>query len=117
MNWKLTRPGVEVVFQKGEPFCFITPTPRGFVESFEPRRLSIEEAPEVAAAHQQGALRRRAFQAGLDIRQEGAVMQPGDNQGSAWQRRYYRGIDAHGGTVSGHQTRLHVQPFTDSTEE
>ena len=111
MNWKLTRPGVEVFFQKGEPICFITPVSRGLVESIEPRMVPMSHAPAVAAAHRQGTERRRTFQDGLDIQQEGQILKPGAKQGSAWQRRYYRGLDADGAVVPGHQTRLHLNAF------
>ena len=116
MNWKITRPGMEIVSQKGEPFCFLCPIPQGFVESFSPRMMPLPEAPQIAAAHQQGTIRRRAFQDGLDIRQDGLVMQPGASQGRAWQRRYYRGIDARGEPAFGHQTRLHLRAFTAGEE-
>lgn len=117
MNWKITRPGVEVVFQKGEPFCFISPIPRGLAESLQPRMLRLKDAPSVAAAHQQGTQRRQAFQRQHDIQQDGAVMRPGEQQGQAWQRRYYRGLDANGDAVTKHQTRLHLRPFTGGIEE
>src|SRR5579884_101588 len=36
MNWKLTRPDVEVVFEQDEPICMVLPQPRGLLESFVP---------------------------------------------------------------------------------
>lgn len=116
MNWKLTRPGVEVVFQKDEPFCFLTPIPRGFVESFQPRQAAMSDAPAVAAAHDAGTARRQAFQAALGVRQQGQTLQPGEHQGQAWQRRYYRGIDADEQPVSAHQTRLRLRSFSAEEE-
>ena len=116
MNWKLTRPGVEVVFQKDEPFCFIMPILRGFVESFQPRKLPLDSAPTVAAAHRAGTARRESFQAGHGIRLEGQTLQPGEHQGQAWQRRYYRGVDADDQPVSDHQIRLRLQHFSAGEE-
>jgi hypothetical protein len=116
MNWKITRPNTEVVFQKGEPFCFLCPTPRGLVESVRPRMVPMAATPDVAAAHRKGTRRRRAFQASLDIQQDGLTMQPGAQQGSAWQRRYYRGIDANDALVPGHQTRLSLREFSSEEE-
>ncbi len=116
MNWKLTRPGVEVVFQRGEPFCFLCPVPRGLVESVNPRIVPMAEAPRVDAAHRQGTQRRAAFQASLDIQREGHTMQPGIHQGAAWQRRYYRGLDANNTAAPGHQTRLTLRPFSTGEE-
>ncbi len=42
MNWKFTRSHYPVRFEKGEPFCMITPIKRGEVEQFEPNIEPIE---------------------------------------------------------------------------
>jgi len=43
MNWKLTRAGHIVRFERGEPICFMTPYPRGFLESFEAVGKPLQE--------------------------------------------------------------------------
>src|SRR5439155_14345440 len=37
MNWKLTRPGAAVAFERGEPIAHILPVPRGWLAGFAPR--------------------------------------------------------------------------------
>lgn len=37
MNWKLTRIGHPVRWEKGEPFCHIFPVPRGALDDIEPK--------------------------------------------------------------------------------
>lgn len=50
MNWKFTRPGVLVRFEKGEPICHIWPLRRGALEAVEPEVRPLSEAPIVRAA-------------------------------------------------------------------
>src|SRR4029077_20628852 len=45
MNWRFTRPGQSVHFDAGEPFCFVFPVERGYLDAIEPRLVSMENAP------------------------------------------------------------------------
>ena len=56
MNWQFTRPG-RVVFEKGEPFCFITPIAYHSLEQVTPEIVPIAAAPEVAAEYEAYAKR------------------------------------------------------------
>ncbi len=47
MNWMLTRPGMEVSFAQGEPFCHVFPVKRGELEAIEPERHLLSEEPEL----------------------------------------------------------------------
>jgi hypothetical protein len=47
VNWKLTRPGYPVRFERGEPMCMIVPVPRGLAESLEACREPLENNPEL----------------------------------------------------------------------
>src|SRR5262249_22987994 len=46
MNWKFTKPGT-IRFRKGEPFCFILPYPRDFIEQFECHLDYLDSNPEL----------------------------------------------------------------------
>ncbi|MDZ4053051.1 MAG: DUF6065 family protein, partial [Phenylobacterium sp.] len=48
MNWQMTRPG-KVRFEKGEPFCFITPTRLAEIQACQPTELNIGDAPLLEA--------------------------------------------------------------------
>lgn len=111
MNWKVTRPGADILFAAGEPIAFVCPIPRGFAESFTPRLRRFPDDPQVAAEYAAGQQARQAFQQGLQITDQGDVIAPGPEQGARWQGRYYRGIRADGQPAAGHQTRLRLRPF------
>jgi hypothetical protein len=83
MNWKLTRPG-EVRFEKGEPFCLITPVQRGALEATEPEILGINEYPELVTEYQAWSKSRTEFLEKLKTHDEETVKQ-------AWQRFYFKG--------------------------
>jgi hypothetical protein len=66
MNWLFTRPG-RVRFEKGEPFCFITPIEHRKVETMQPVIRTLESNPVM---HGQG---------------------DPDAAKEAWQRYYFKG--------------------------
>lgn len=45
MNWKLTRPGLDVTFGEGQPVCMLVPQRKGELESFAAHLR--EHAPEI----------------------------------------------------------------------
>lgn len=51
MNWKITRPGATISFQKGEPFCAFFPIQRGVVEQSEPRLRNLSDDPQLEKAY------------------------------------------------------------------
>jgi hypothetical protein len=60
MNWKIIRPNHRISWTKGEPYCFLFPTPRGLVEEVEPVLKQIGDDP--ALERQRGyALNMRAL--------------------------------------------------------
>lgn len=99
MNWIFTRPGT-IRFAAGEPFCFITPLPRGLAASLEPELRDIRQAPFSGefAAWSSG---REAFLARLNAADPATVRQ-------RWQKDYFRGQDA-----PAHETRVDLAPFAD----
>ena len=116
MNWKLTRPGLDVLFAAGEPLCHICPIPRGFVESFVPRLLALDPSDELHAIRTQAAERRRTFQRALGAEESATLVSPGPDQGRAWERRYFQGTQHDGTPAPDHQTRLGVQDFPTTPE-
>lgn len=48
MHWQLTRPGVPVAFDAGEPFCAIVPQERGRLEVLRPAIRDLAAEPELA---------------------------------------------------------------------
>ena len=61
MNWKMTRPGLPVRFEAGEPFCQIVPQRRHELEAFRPQKASLtDEQRARAAVPPVGAKPRRA---------------------------------------------------------
>ncbi|MEL6344266.1 MAG: DUF6065 family protein [Myxococcota bacterium] len=111
MNWKITRPAVDILFEAGEPICHICPMPRGFVESFAPQIKPMADEPAISTAYHTAEAERNAFQKDLGATMTADRVTPGPHQGRAWQRRYYQGIGADGADAPDHQTRLQLRPF------
>lgn len=92
MNWKFTRPG-RVVFEKEEPFCFITPIEYSALSEVIPQILPIEEAPEIAAQYRVYSAARKTFNDGLSLNDPATVKQ-------GWQKWYMRGETLVGGPAN-----------------
>jgi hypothetical protein len=108
MNWKLTRPGLPVTFEAGEPFGMIVPQPRGELEAFAPRVASLEEDPDTAAGFAAASKSRRELQ----IRKFASEHVPALGGARAqWEGDYYRGVASDGEKVPQHQMRLKLRPF------
>ncbi|MFH0520475.1 DUF6065 family protein [Streptomyces sp. M41] len=103
MNWKVTRPFTDIVFDEGEPFCMFAPQRRGELESFRPEVRSLDSMPADNARFQQFKSSREDFVVRL---RQGALPV------GSWQRDYFRGRDAGDGVFAPtHQTRLHLERF------
>lgn len=92
MNWQFTRPG-RVVFEKGEPFCFITPVAYHSLEHVTPEIVPIAAAPEVAAEYEAYSQARKNFNTGLAKNDPAAVKQ-------GWQKWYTRGENPFGSSAN-----------------
>jgi hypothetical protein len=92
MNWQFTRPG-RVVFDKDEPFCYITLVEYRALEDVTPAIIPIEEEPKVAAEYKAFEEARKNFNAALKRNDPHAVKQ-------GWQKWYLRGECPFGGTPS-----------------
>jgi hypothetical protein len=109
MNWKLTRPGLPVVFEADEPICLIAPQRRGELEAFRPRLRHLVRAPAVAASYTRWSTRRAAFL--NELKQGGS-----EAQRRGWQREYLLGVLPDGSHAPGHQTKLNLRPFEDEDD-
>jgi Family of unknown function (DUF6065) len=104
MNWKVTRPGEWIRFNKGEPVCMIVPIPRGIVEQMIPRAMPLAKNEELNAKYREWEESRSNFLTGLNSKDPEAVKR-------GWQKDYFQGKTAEGGTFDGHQTRLDIKEF------
>lgn len=111
MNWKMTRPGV-VRFEKGEPFCFITPARIGEVADCEPSALEITDDPALQADLYAWSTERDAFMARFNAGDP-------ETQKMPWGRRYFRGDHAEGAEGAApirHFHKLAAKPFAGPAE-
>jgi hypothetical protein len=101
MNWRFTRP-CTISFEKGEPFCFVTPFPHALLDAVQPVIRPIEAAPELRAAYEARATSRNDFNAALKVHDPETVAQ-------GWQRDYVRGEDATGRRADFHLTKRRLK--------
>jgi hypothetical protein len=100
MNWQFTRPG-RVVFEKDEPFCFITPIAYHALDAVVPEIVPMSEAPEVAARYATYSEARQSFNNRLGDNDPAAAKE-------AWQKWYMRGEKPGGGKGN----PLHISKLT-----
>ena len=107
MNWKFTRAGQRIRFEKDEPFCFIMPIDPGLVESVQPEFRRLDTNPDLEKNYQQWSKSRNSFNADLKQPDSEAVKKK-------WQKNYHRGIKPDGTKPDAkHRTKLRVKSFTD----
>ncbi len=105
MNWQMTRPG-EVVFQKGEPFCFITLMEHTRLEDVEPQRRRLADNPDLTAEYEAWRDSRSDFNRRLESKEAEAMK-------ARWQRHYMKGQTVTGTAGEGHQTKRRLKPPRD----
>jgi len=105
MNWKFTRPGVPVRFERDEPFAMMFPVKRGLVEEQEPEILPIEQSPEVEHAFRAWSASRAGFIEELKVVGSEAQTQ-------RWQKDYFQGSRRFGVPPPDHRTKLRPRAFT-----
>lgn len=110
MNWKLTRPGLPVRFEAGEPFCMVVPQRRGELESFRPAVRSLKSNGELHESAKAFAESRHE----QHVRKFLAEHMPGRQIDlRSWEKHYYKGRRRDGAEAPEHQNRLHLAEFTD----
>lgn len=104
MNWKLTRPGLTVRFERDEPVAMLIPTRRGELEAFEPEVRAIDDDGDVARDYRAWRQGRADFLRDLPV--------PGTTaHEEVWQKDYMHGRRADGSTFPQHQRKLTLRPF------
>lgn len=110
MNWRMTRIGHRVHFDKGEPIAAFFLIPRGLQERVEPRFEVTDLSQPVQQEHETWRTSRKDFIADLPV--EGS-----DAQKAKWQKGYFQGR-LPSGEKSGtdHRTQLRLKPFKDGAD-
>lgn len=104
MNWKFTRVGQWVTFEKGEPICQLVPMPHRTLEQFG---CTVRDMPDdVRTAYDTWREHRHAFNNAL------AAGDPAANK-QQWQKHYFKGTTQAGEQAGGHQQKLDLAPFAD----
>jgi hypothetical protein len=104
MNWKLTRPGLTVRFDVGDPIAMLVPTRRGELEGVRPRFAELTDDTELAGRHRIWSASRMTFIGELPER-------TGAKSGELWEKHYMRGRDPDGQQAPEHQRKRVLQPF------
>lgn len=109
MNWMFTRSGTRVRFERGEPYCFVFPVPRGIVEDCEPKLRPITAEPGLEAMHRR-AYSERTFLHTVKAT-TGAETVKNDKR-LRFQGWYMAGRMPDGSPVAQqHQTSIEAKPF------
>jgi hypothetical protein len=106
MNWRFTRPRVEVSFEKDEPICMLTPQPRGLLETVTPTIRDIRRYPDLMAEYAGWSEDRSKFLAQLRLSRP-------KNANKGWQKDYFRGIERSGENVPEHQVKIDLREFVE----
>ena len=105
MNWRFTRPGQTIRFEKGEPFCFFFPIKRGSVEQFSPIMTHISVNPNLNKLYED-------WRASRDAHGSLRYANTFKSKSETWQKHYFKGTDISGCRhIEDHQTKLHVPEF------
>jgi hypothetical protein len=103
MNWKITRPKVDVVFRKGDPICMIAPYPIGLLEETRCRIRPIHTDREVNDNYSRAIL----------ARHDATVR--GDTWEGKFELSYTRGFRPDGEKAPDHRTKLKLESFHEFT--
>jgi len=107
MNWQMTLPDRDVVFEAGEPLAMFFPTRRGELESFDAEIKGMRSSGQIGQEFAKWTANRQRFLADLPI--EGT-----EAHRRQWEKDYFRG---RGNTSARHQTRMHLQDFVETENE
>ena len=110
MNWKMTRPDHEVLFEEGEPFCMVVPQRRHELERFAPMTAPIGGVPELSEQWKDFAKRRKLMVGTRII----ASLKGGVEavERVPYERHYFQGQTPAGVPAPEHQQKLRLRPFT-----
>jgi hypothetical protein len=118
MNWKITRLNHRIRFEKGEPYCFLFPVPRGLAEAMEPELKNLSQDP--VSQHQfEYAKNMRLFLRNVRRMKEGEGEDVEVRNAKAlnFQMWYMKGQMPDGSSrYEPHQKSLQLRPFVDRRE-
>ena len=109
MNWKVTRPGHRIRFEKGEPYCFLFPIRRGVPEAMEPVLKNLSDAPD--------SLRGFRTQVKSLRERQGKSIEIDNEKQLVFQKWYMQGQMPDGSdSFEAHQKSILLKPFQDTRE-
>jgi hypothetical protein len=108
MNWRFTRPGAEVRFERDDPVCMLVPQQRGFLERFEPELRDIVSNPDVRSGN--AAFNERRHESLVRNFVAEFVTEAGR---PGFEKDYMRGATPTGEQAPEHQRKLNLKGFAD----
>jgi hypothetical protein len=106
MNWKFTRPGVSVRFERDEPVCMLVPHRRGELEAYQPELRTFDSNPELRAGNAAFNNRRHENLVKTFVAQQVEGAGPPGFEGD-----YMRGVTPTGERAPEHQRKLQLKSF------
>ncbi len=107
MNWRFTAPDIPVVFEAGEPYCFIMPIMTELAESLEPEIRDMRDDPDLSAQYESWSVSRRRWT--VEKKTPGTRAHE-----ERWQKLYFRGqYPDEGGGPPNHRTKVKAKAFLD----
>jgi hypothetical protein len=104
MNWKFTRKGRQISFERDEPFCMIFPIKRDCIEEIVPEIRMMDKNKELCEAYKAFAESRIKFNEDLQVPKSQARAQE-------WQKDYFRGASQVAQAPSDHRTKIKLREF------
>lgn len=98
MNWQLLEPHRPVVFEKGEPICFLQPFAPALLNDRPAEFRSLHSDPQLFEEFEAWRTARRAFNEDTERK-------------ARWQKDYHRGQTVEGRRVPTHLTAFRVRTF------
>lgn len=111
MNWKITRPMVEIRFEPDDPICMLVPQRRGELESFQPSFAYLHDDSELELQFHTWEKARNQMIMEIEDPARPAGLP------TEWQLHYLRGTSPGGAGSREHQTKLQLREFTEKERD
>lgn len=112
VNWKLTRPGLVVRVECGEPFGLVVPYDKRLAGSLSPECKLVEADPELAAFMQEHSARRRER-----LEQEEDFLKQSEPQRPLWDTSYVRGVMGSWPHARVPEVKLRLREFAEAPDD
>lgn len=101
MNWQITEPNKEIIFEQDEPICFFFPIPRGYLDEFEIHQEMLSSNIDYQKQHKIFSDSRENFNKG---KRDKTI------DGKTWQKHYFQGKYPDGAKcpIHNHQTKIQI---------